>query len=425
MIIFDNAPEGFLQKAFYNQLPENTDILVSSKDSKSWPRSIDLGLSEYSLTEEEGIEILEKWVPKSKFDKAEARKIIDRFNNLPVPIAQAGKYTRNSRALETLGQYLPAFEKRKSGILSAGKLVGVGDSSMDTATSLTMALDHLSPQTAHIMEVCAFLPAKNIPLALLATASSLSMHELDKALLELDTLLIPDQADGMPPTSKKGTISIHDLYQDLYQEIFAAKAGSSKANMLSKLASYAEKFSDFFNTSPKKAIEIYNQGLEDAQQSSNSSHFEQAGWLEKIAKCYVPLGNYKIAIEQYQKALFFRESLCEKDDSRVAKNLVEVGYCYWYLGKFREGLTNLERAVTILDNANENKSLGYARALCGLGRCYRTFMQLPKSEELLNRALSIQLEILGKDHIIPSQTKNDVGFTLIWQGKYKAALEAF
>ena len=90
LIIFDNAPEGFVENQLKEQLPIRTDIIITSRSS-NWEPKVNLSSEKNCLlTLKEGVQLLRSWIEEERFDSAEAEKIIRRFNYSPVPIAQAG-----------------------------------------------------------------------------------------------------------------------------------------------------------------------------------------------------------------------------------------------------------------------------------------------------------------------------------------------
>ena len=97
LIVFENAPKGFITNQLKGQLPTRTDILVTSRSS-DWETTLNLSSDKNcQLTLDEGVDILRNWVEDKQWNLAEAKQIVMRFNYSPVPIAQAGHYLNKTK----------------------------------------------------------------------------------------------------------------------------------------------------------------------------------------------------------------------------------------------------------------------------------------------------------------------------------------
>jgi hypothetical protein len=249
LIVFDNAPAGFIGEKFKGQLPSITDILITSKSSE-WEIKVDLSTNGYQLTQEEGLGILKKWIPQEKYDDKEAHAIVNTFSNLPVVIAQAGNFIAKSRLI-TMANFLSEFAKNKKEILTQGKLKNPQDNGfIDLYTSVKMTMEEIAEMETRALELvryCAHLPGKSIPVELLLKLFGSELLLLNRCLNTLGTLVIYSES----------TLTIHELFQ----EIILEESQPFAIEVLAQLAKASLNFEEFLSTNPNKALLIYQQAL--------------------------------------------------------------------------------------------------------------------------------------------------------------------
>lgn len=369
LIIFDNAPDNFIGECLKGQLPNNTDILITSKIKSQCEYEIDLGKDEESaFTIEEGLKIFQKRIQLKDSEIPQATEIINRFNNSPVAISQAASYLAKTQI--EIEDYLKRFDQDKKSILSQGSLKRpdrIGN--IDVYVSISMTIKEIekdSPEALDLLNHCAYLPSQDIPKSLLEKLTK-SPSELDKLLWKLQTLIIPE----------KNFVTIHSLVQEIVQMMIEKKA---ERQILSDLGKIAEEFIPYFRKDPNKAREIFFEGI-------RSERLKDTPNTEKIANLLVALGNVQID-----------------------------------LGETIEAHDNLNEALDIFIKIGANP-FTFARTYDLLGKTQILRQEYEAALENLTKSLHLKKELFGENHIEVAKCYANIGVTQAHLGRYETAVE--
>lgn len=408
LIVFDNAPAGFMGSQFKGQLPLNADILVTSKDS-DWPAVIDLSKDELQLTTDEGLEILQRWIPKEKYTDSAARNIVKHFANMPVVIAQAGRFIAQSSIVKMDG-FLELFEKNKKEILNQGKLENPqGKGFIDIYISLKMTLLDIAqkePKAIELLKYCAYLPGKNIPIPLLIKIFGTDLLSLNRYLRTLDTVIIVN----------KDTVTMHDLFQEIVGEEYTVQ----ETEILSALAKNIRGFEAYLMISPKKALAIYQQGYSDALQSDDNSKTPYfTSWISYF--CFQK-GLYHEALARFQRALEINTELLGENHSDTCSCYLNTGTLLGMLGRYKEGLTYASKALEISKKLLGDEHQMTATCYTSVGQLLGLLGRYVEALDCHKKELEISKKILGEFHPKMSVSYHNVGVALGGLGKNEEAL---
>src|SRR3990167_1116398 len=401
LIVFENAPKGFIINQLQGQLPTRTDILVTSRSS-DWETTLNLSSDKNcQLTLDEGFEILRKWIEDEQWNITDAKNIITRFNYSPVPIAQAGSYLCKSR--EKMGKYLPLFEQNKQEILKGGMLEG----DIDIVVSLKMAMDQVEPEARELLHYCAFLPAKNIPREFLEKL--FDPIKLNKHIRTLDTLILADTT----------TVSIHDLFQ----EIIEGQISSQKRGLLSDLGKASDGFEKFLLEHPRKALPIFQQSLVDHEQGISPDEIKIASISNFLGMVCRSLGDYHTSLEYDKKSLEICKRVLGKEHPDTAMSYNSIGMSLWALGRREEALKyhkkSLEIREKVLGKEHPDTAMSYNIIGVSLGALGRREEAL----EYQKKSLEIREKVLGKEHPNTAMSYNNIGLSLGALERHEEALK--
>jgi len=407
LIIFDNAPVGFL-KNLMMQLPPSTDILVTSREP-GWGTEIHLSDKDYCLTPKEGVEILEQWIDARRYKENEAEKIVARFNNLPVLIAQAGHYISKSSTM-TMKDYLPLFESKKSEILNGGQ---TSNQNIDFIVALDMIMQQLKRDeiTLKLLRNCAYLPGKNIPTSLLMKILNMKdSDKLNRSLSALGTLLIQSE----------DKVTIHEVFQDIIVEKNPPQ--SKDFLTIARGALNSPEYDEFFLTNPFKSLSIYEEGLKEAEKSHSE---DIAAFCNKLGKINTRLERYEDALHFYRKSLNFNKKKFGVSHPNTATSYNNVGDTLLTLTRHKEALEYLKSALEIRINVYGEYHAETSESYNDLGGAYFESGLYNEAFEKLQKGLEIRKKVHGEFHTATAKSYSNLGAFFLQQKKYEEALDYF
>ncbi|MBS0647991.1 MAG: tetratricopeptide repeat protein [Verrucomicrobia bacterium] len=384
-------------------LSPNVHILITSR-VRGWETEVHLTDEEYRLTQQEGLDILKKYIEK-RYEENEAKKIVNRFQNYPVLIAQAGYYISKAEII-ALKDYLPIFEAKKIEILKIGQ---TPNQRIDFTTALELMIGQFKePLSLPLLRCCAYLPGKNIPTSLLQEILDLSLDQINKPLAELRTLLVQSE----------GKVTMHEVFQDIIGE----KYSSQSAELFTSIANRAvisTNYDEFFLTDPDKSLSIFKEGLREAERN-NSDNITV--FCDKLGKLYFRIEKYQDALKVYEKGLNANKKLLGNKHSHTASSYNKIGDTLITLSRYKEALYYLKKALEI-----RLKSYGEYHADTGesydtLGGAYLEVGLYKEALENIQKGLEIRRKVHGEINAATAESYGNIG-TYYWvQKQYKEAL---
>jgi len=130
-------------------------------------------------------------------------------------------------------------------------------------------------------------------------------------------------------------------------------------------------------------------------------------------------GNFKRALEFYEKSLKIKEEI--KDKTGIASVLNNIGGIYHRVGNITKALEFNHKSLNIHQEINDKE--GIAGSLNNIGYIYDDQGDIPKALEYYHRSIKIHEEINNKDGI--AQCLNNIGAVYEVQGDVDKALEYY
>lgn len=233
LIIFDNVPPNFVGTYLAGTLPDNTHILCTSRIARTtgWTDKLDLTSDiRYQLTEGEGIEILERRVQTSDFDRQAAIDIVRKFKHCPVVIAQAGNYICTNRI--HMRDYLSTYNQSKINVLTQGALVSRGAQNINIVDAIKKKVNEVKAINPEAYGLVCFFAC--------VTRQELLRSDLSK-FLGSDPIKFNEHLTFLEPLILLTTtsVSMHEVFQEILIEIIPP---ADKAPILSRLGSPSNPF---------------------------------------------------------------------------------------------------------------------------------------------------------------------------------------
>ena len=419
LIVFDGISSSFITEKLQTLLPNNVDILITSKDVKErFGVALDLSYEGF-LTREEAIDIL-KQGNETRYDATAACQIADRFVNMPVALAQAANYLRLTKRF--MSEYLERFEKDRKNIFRLGKLQG----NIDLFVSIKLVVEQLNEEAKNLLFRLVFLPSSNIPRKLVQDLLPRG-SSLDQSIIDLGSLIQVDPK----------AISLHSLIQEIIRTSIIKESKSQEA--LSDIGKHCFDYPDFFKQDYHKAIVIYEHGLKDEEQgrswwrmdgyfgSQSQETFEKQYRLRKfhmvLHDAYSSLGKYPEALYHAESALKIAGQIFEGTSIEMVASLSNVGISLRNLGRHEEALKYQKQALELSKELFEEKDPDFATLLSNVGISLRNQVKHEEALKYRMHALKLSKELCGDKNPDIATSLNNAGLSLGDQGKHEEALK--
>lgn len=356
LIVFDNVPKNFMIKIFQGGVPQNTHILITSqKDTHQY--QIDLGVDkECFLTDQEGMQLFQNRMDISVSDRPYVKEIVEKFRELPVVLVQAAHFLEKNPL--KFSSYLKIFNEDKKNVLKSGALQNPqNEKTINTYVSIRMniqALEQESPSAVDFLYKCTYLPPDSIPLRLLHDLYN--TEDLGSILEAIKPLLTLSNTDK--------TVSMNETIQDLIQATLSEKP---KEKTLLEIAKYADKYEQFLLTNPKKAIEIFEFGVNNAA-SLGLDEAKLFTFLLATGKSYDRYFRAIDAMHYYERAEKMNDRLKILQGNELINFYHRLASCYNRNKDFSNAdAINKEGLKLAKLGQLQNKNLSIAKFLYGLG----------------------------------------------------------
>ncbi|MFB2837874.1 tetratricopeptide repeat protein [Floridanema evergladense] len=213
---------------------------------------------------------------------------------------------------------------------------------------------------------------------------------------------------------------------ELYRELGDRSGEKTSLNLMSGI--YYKQGIQFANRGQyRESLKRLEQVLEIAQKLGHlETELRTFLWMARV---YSSLGEYKLALDYYQKALPIRQEILGHWEG-IESN---IGRIYEVLGQYELALKYYEEALKTarfptllnLDGSMVGDIAGEANALNAIGNIH---YRLSRYESALNyhqQALTVLKKVKNQNtqKLLEATTYNSIGFVYLKQGKYQLALD--
>jgi tetratricopeptide (TPR) repeat protein len=147
--------------------------------------------------------------------------------------------------------------------------------------------------------------------------------------------------------------------------------------------------------------------------------------LDYIGSAYQLKGNYKEAINYYEKSLQITSNSDEKNLSHIANFYCDIGTAYQSLGKFVKAIDYYDK-----DLKNRLKTVGEnhpdtADSYNNIGLVNEDLGNYDEAINFMDKSLKIKLNLLGENHPSTATSYNNIGSVYEKMGNYDEALNYY
>lgn len=156
----------------------------------------------------------------------------------------------------------------------------------------------------------------------------------------------------------------------------------------------------------------------------------------QMANEYFDKGDYKNAVEYYEKNLSDDKATYGMNHIYVGNDYFFIGLCYKKIGEYDEAILNLKKSLEILESPkirsdrSEKETKEYAAKFASdsaleIGNIYEALGEFKNALFYFQKELSINLSIYGEEHIKTSNAYRDVGYMNLQCGNHQEAIQNF
>jgi tetratricopeptide (TPR) repeat protein len=442
LLVFDNVVEEAHLRPYLPQASRGHVIITSR--SSHWSSSVaslqvrpfEPDLARDFLLELSGSE-----------DAAAAEALAEELGCLPLALAQAGHYVRETHG--SLSRYLQDFQaNRKKALKRKSTLDAYEKTIFDTFDLSIKAVQKRSKPAADLMSLCSFFARRDIPLSLLEARPTVLPKSLQSTVRNSDKL-----SDALRTLKQFGLVDIQDEALSLHTLVhFIACERQTKtqkarwieaavrlidASLSADLQTDLSTWPIYERLSPHAVTAVDHadpDGAEDAdmparhspsrpevvQEESNRADERESSESESaIAAAVVPRGiaseatgrlcskigvyrNLRAQFSQaeplYRRALSIGEQSLGPDHPEVAIRLSNLAQLLQDTNRLSEAEPMMRRALSIGEQSYGPDHPNVAIRLNNLAQLLKATNRLSEAEPLMRRALSIFHSSLGEDH---------------------------
>jgi len=358
-------------------------------------------------------------------DRAEALRIVQEMDGLPLAIVQAGAYVEETGC--SLADYLRLYTTHRKDLLSRrSRLLLDYPETVATTWSLSFQqVEQQSPAAAELLRLCAFLAPDAIPEELLARGAA-----------ELGAVLGAAVAD---PFQLNAALEVLRRYSLLRRE------GGAHLLSIHRLVQVVLKDSMDQRTQrawAERTVRTLNAAFPEADAGTGVRrqdylpHVQECATLIKVYQLHFPeaacllyragvflyaQGFYPQSQSLHQQALAIREQVFGAEHLVVAESLNTLAILARLQGDYQQAEGLHRHALSIREKTLGPDHPSTGVSLNNLGVLYRSQGKYEQAEPLLLQAFSIREQALGSEHPDTLMTSINLAKLYIEQGKYELA----
>lgn len=173
----------------------------------------------------------------------------------------------------------------------------------------------------------------------------------------------------------------------------------------------------------KIAMEYFEKALTICENVHETEHSDTAAIYNNIAGVYNDIGDYDTAKKHYEKALAICETVSGTEHHDTATIYNNLALVYMIKRNHVKALEYYEKALNIFEKVHGTEYLYTAIAYNNIAHVYDAKGDYDKALKYYEKALKIKLTTLGTEHRSTATTYNNIAGVYKGIGKYNKALE--
>nr|VFK54301.1 MAG: Tetratricopeptide repeat-containing protein [Candidatus Kentron sp. TUN] len=345
------------------------------------------------------------------------------LGGLPLALEQARAYMEESSRNITL--YLELFRTRRAELLA--HVASGAQTNVTVATTWQMAFERVAeemPESAALLNLCAFLAPENIPYRLFTRGAEHLPRDLTRVAddLAFDGLITALLHHAL--LESNGTeFSFHRLVQAiLYARLPEAERPHWLAHAIRLLnAAFPFQKADIETWTPSAALMAHVNAVR-VQAEKHAVINDELGRLLNRAGNYLRVrAEYPHSRMLLETSLEIRQQLHGEQHAETAESLNNLASLLSAQGQYREAKPLFERALQVYQSVFGEAHPDTAISLNNLAGLLQSQGQYAEAKPLYERALRIRQSVFGEEHPHTAASLNNLAELLRSQGQYREA----
>jgi tetratricopeptide (TPR) repeat protein len=394
LLIFDNV-DDHQQVREYIPTTHAGHVIVTSRNAvlpsvaKSFPI---LGLDR-----DEAVAFLHRRIGA---DEPQAVDLARALGDLPLALEQAASYIENAGI--SIREYLDLFRRHEGELLHRGDASSGYEGSVATAWEVSFRqVERLSPSSADLLRLFAFLAPENISQSLFRRATDILPLPLSEVVAEdhayyeaLTTLRRYSLVQGT-----SDALSVHWLVQAVIRDQLAEDERTIWAAAAVRAIDSAFDESTGVHTDVEFAHLLPHALAAATYAESQSVALEVcASLLTRVGGALVRRGELTEGLSAFERALHISETTAGPDHPDVAAALNNIARVLQELGDLDGARANFERALRIYEAASDSERPNVAALSNNLARVLQSQGDLSGALVQFEQALRVSEVTFGREH---------------------------
>ncbi|CAF0926231.1 unnamed protein product, partial [Adineta ricciae] len=175
----------------------------------------------------------------------------------------------------------------------------------------------------------------------------------------------------------------------------------------------------------KMAIEYYEKALEINEKTLPSNHPSLATSYNNIGVVYDSMGEYSKALSFYEKALAIREKALPSNHPSLATSYNNIGLVYNNMGEYSKALSFYEKSLEIREKTLPSNHPSLATSYGCIGLVYYNMGEYSKALSFYEKSLEIREKTLPSNHPDLATSYGCIGLVYYNMGEYSKALSFY
>ncbi|CAF1627758.1 unnamed protein product, partial [Adineta ricciae] len=247
----------------------------------------------------------------------------------------------------------------------------------------------------------------------------------DDPQLRVLTDRIESEVQGSTGWKRLGTLLLKLGQLDKAEELYTVLLGQASDN--NDRALYYHQLGSLKNDQGdyKMAIEYYEKALEIQEKTLPSNHPHLAQSYNNNGSVYVNMGEYSKALSFYEKALEIQEKTLPSNHPDLAASYNNTGAVYMKMGEYSKALSFYEKTLGIQEKTLPSNHPWLATSYNNIGLVYNNMGEYSKALSFYEKDLAICEKTLPSNHPLLATSYNNIGAVYYKMGEYSKALSFY
>jgi tetratricopeptide (TPR) repeat protein len=175
----------------------------------------------------------------------------------------------------------------------------------------------------------------------------------------------------------------------------------------------------------KAALEFYEKSFQIRQETLPPNHPHLAASYNNIGMVYNRLGEYPKALSSYEKALHIQQQSLPSNHPDLGSSYINIGLVYYNMGEYPKAFSYYEKDLAISQKSLPPNHPDLAASYNNIGNVYYSVGEYPKALSFYEKAFEIRQQSLPPNHPDLGSSYYNIGETYRCMNEYPKALSSY